>query len=326
MIKKATFFVNNFLYLDNEVFNLKNKRLNRDNCLLPGVLLKYELEKQGFDLCTQDINPIIDSEFVIYSDLPSNHTFENPNSYLIIWESEVIINRNWDKKNFKYFKKIFTWNDEYVDNDVFFKINFPHHLIREDLEKKSSLCCLVAGNKVSSHPNELYSKRLEVIKWFEKHKPSELDLYGPNWDKLVLENRYLNYISFKLNLKVNNKVYRGLIGNKTKDLGKYKFSICFENAKGYPGYITEKIFDCFCSNIVPVYMGPPNILDYIPGNCFINYNSFDTINLLVDFLEEMSDATYNEYLKNINNFLNSDSIKQFSIENFVSVITKNIET
>ena len=325
MIRKATFFVNNKVYLDNEVFNLKNKFLNRDNCLLPGLVLKNEFEKLGFDLSTQDKNPIKESEFVIYSDFPSNHNFDNPNSYLIIWETEVIINQNWEKKNFKYFKKIFTWNDEYVDNDVFFKINFPHHLIREDLNKKSSFCCLVAGNHVSSHPNELYSKRLEVIKWFEKHKPSELDLYGPNWNRLVFKNRYLNYISFKLNLKVKNKVYRGLIGNKTKDLGKYKFAICFENAKGYPGYITEKIFDCFCSNIVPVYMGPPNILDYIPENCFINYNSFDTINLLVDFLEEMSDVTYNEYIKNINNFLNSDSIKQFNIEIFVSTITKNIE-
>ena len=325
MIKKATFFVSNKVYLDNEVFNLKNKLLNRDNCLLPNYVLKNEFDKLGFDLSTQDKNPIKDSEFVIYSDVPSKHTFEHPNSYLIIWESEVIINRNWDKNNFKYFKKIFTWNDEYVDNDVFFKINFPHHLIREELDEKSSFCCLVAGNKISSHPNEMYSRRLDIIKWFNKNKPSKLDLYGPNWDRLVFENRYLNYISFKLNLKAKNDVYRGLIKNKIKGLKKYKFAICFENAKGYPGYITEKIFDCFCSNIVPVYLGPPNILDFIPANCFINYNSFDTINLLVDFLEEMSDITYNEYLKNINNFLKSDTIKQFSIETFVSTITKNID-
>lgn len=325
MIKKATFFVSNKVYLNNEIFNLKNKLLNRDNCLLPNYVLKSEFDKLGFDLSTQDKNPIKDSEFVIYSDVPSKHAFEHPNSYLIIWESEVIINRNWDKNNFKYFKKIFTWNDEFVDNDVFLKINFPHHLNREELEEKSSFCCLVAGNKVSSHPNELYSNRLEVIKWFEKYKPNKLDLYGPNWDRLVFENRYLNHISLKLNLKVKNKVYRGLIENKIKGLKKYKFAFCFENAKNYPGYITEKIFDCFCSNIIPIYIGPPNILDYVPENCFINYNSFASINLLVDFLEEMTDVTFNEYLKNINDFLKSESIKQFSIETFVSTLVENIE-
>jgi hypothetical protein len=39
----------------------------------------------------------------------------------------------------------------------------------------------------------------------------------------------------------------------------------------------------------------------------------------------MSDVTYNEYIENINIFVNSESIKQFNIETFVSTITKNIE-
>ena len=94
MIKKATFFVENKIYLSNEIFNLNNKKLNRDNCLFPGTLLKKEFLKLGFDLSTQDINPVKSSEFVIYSDIPDNHNFENKNSYLIIWESEVILKRN----------------------------------------------------------------------------------------------------------------------------------------------------------------------------------------------------------------------------------------
>lgn len=325
MTKRGTYFVQDKQYLGNEIFNLNNKKLNRDNCLKPLVLLKKEFLKQGFDLATQDLNPLSSSDFAIYSDMPCNHNFENSNSYLIIWENEVNLKRNWDKKNYIFFKKIFTWNDELVDNNFFFKINIPHHLTKEKVETKTSFCCLVAGNKISHHRNELYSKRREVIKWFEEERPNLLSLYGPNWDKIIFNNRYLNFISSKLNLKVRNRIYKGLIDNKTKQLSKYKFSICFENAKNYNGYITEKIFDCFCSSVVPVYLGPPNILDYLPENCFIDYNKFSSVKSLCEYLQNMTDETYNEYIDNINYYLNSESIKQFSIDNFTSTIIKNIE-
>jgi hypothetical protein len=39
--------------------------------------------------------------------------------------------------------------------------------------------------------------------------------------------------------------YKGKIDSKKDTLEKYKFSICYENARDTPGYITEKIFDCF---------------------------------------------------------------------------------
>jgi len=325
MIKKATFFVENKIYLSNEIFNLNNKKLNRDNCLFPGTLLKKEFLKLGFDLSTQDINPIRSSEFVIYSDIPYNHNFENKNSYLIIWESEVILKRNWDKNNYVFFKNIFTWNDALVNDNFFVKINFPHHLIQEKKEVKTLFCCLIAGNKISNHPNELYSRRKEVINWFKKVKPNSLDLYGPNWNRIVTNNKYLNKILLRLNIKIRNKIYKGLIQKKSKHLSKYKFAICFENAKNYPGYITEKIFDCFCSNVVPVYLGPPNILTYIPESCFIDFNKFNSVESLYEYLQNMTDEDYNEYLKNIDLFFNSESIKQFSIENFISTIIKNIK-
>ena len=35
-------------------------------------------------------------------------------------------------------------------------------------------------------------------------------------------------------------------------------------AREIPGYITEKIFDCFLARSVPVYWGPGNIADHVP--------------------------------------------------------------
>jgi hypothetical protein len=32
---------------------------------------------------------------------------------------------------------------------------------------------------------ELYSKRVEAIKWFEKNHPEDFDFYGIGWDRYV---------------------------------------------------------------------------------------------------------------------------------------------
>lgn len=42
--------------------------------------------------------------------------------------------------------------------------------------------------------------------------------------------------------------------SKIRYLGKFKFNIAFENSNA-PGYITEKLSDCFLGNTVPIYRG-----------------------------------------------------------------------
>jgi len=48
--------------------------------------------------------------------------------YLVIFESEAIKPDNWNSDNHKIFDKIFTWSDELIDNNKYFKLNFPHSL------------------------------------------------------------------------------------------------------------------------------------------------------------------------------------------------------
>lgn len=129
------------LYQNNQLFDLNNKVTNRDNCTYPFFLLKEKFKKFGYDLSTNDINSIEDSEVIIYNDMPKvlpekKHINK---SYLLIFESELIKPDNWDFKKHKYFKKIFTWNDDLVDNRKYFKLNFSHLLpkeINKDLSKK----------------------------------------------------------------------------------------------------------------------------------------------------------------------------------------------
>ena len=54
----------------------------------------------------------------------------------------------------------------------------------------------------------------------------------------------------------------------------YKFTIAFENSTG-EGYTTEKLFQPFIAQSVPIYWGNPSIGREINSKAFINCNDFD---------------------------------------------------
>jgi hypothetical protein len=118
--------------------------------------------------------------------------------------------------------------------------------------------------------------------------------------------------------------YKGNVKNKIDVLRLYKFCICFENISGINGYITEKIFDCFFSKTIPIYLGAPNITNYIPKDCFIDFRDFPTIDLLYDYIKKMDEADYLRYINNAQKFISSDQAKIFSADAFSDVIIKNI--
>ena len=51
-------------------------------------------------------------------------------------------------------------------------------------------------------------------------------------------------------------------------------SRCAWRIRGFAGYISEKIFDCFFAGTVPLYLGAPDIEDYIPADTFIDLRQF----------------------------------------------------
>ena len=251
--------------------------------------------------------------------------------YLFIFESALIRPDNWDLKKHKHFDKIFTWNDDFVDNKKYFKFNFAQNIpnsISKDLEKKTKLCTLIAGNKKVNHPLELYSKRVEAIKWFEKNHPQNFEFYGIGWDQYTHSNKYVKYLLNKTKLsalfKPDFKSYRGKIDSKKEVLENYRFAICYENARDIPGYITEKIFDCFFAGCVPIYWGADNITNFIPKECFIDKREFDSYEELYKYMSNMSEEEYLKYHQNIEIFLNSEEAYLFSSECFTKTIIGNI--
>ncbi len=118
--------------------------------------------------------------------------------------------------------------------------------------------------------------------------------------------------------------YRGTIEIKNEILKSYKFAICYENARDIPGYITEKIFDCFFAGCVPIYWGAPNITDFIPANTFIDRRKFKSYEELYKYIKAMPKAEYMRYIDAIEKFIKSDAIHLFSAEYFADKIAAEI--
>jgi len=328
---KASFYLN--FYLKNKVFDINDILVNRDNYAYSYFKLKNTFQENGFDLSTYDINSINDSKMVIYNDMPNVLPAKEDilKSYLLLFESELIKPNNWDVEKHQYFHKIFTWDDRIIDNKKYFKINFSHlfpESINKDLSKKEKLCTLIAGNKKVAHPLELYSKRVEAIRWFEKHHLDEFDFYGMGWDEYTSSNRYIRFLFKKSKLsklfKPNFPSYKGRVDSKKEVLEKYKFAICYENAKDIPGYITEKIFECFLAGCVPVYLGANNITDHIPKECFIDKRAFDSYEKLYEFINNMPDSDYLGYLHHIEDYLRSSMSHPYAAEYFAKTIVETI--
>lgn len=335
-MKKATLVVSKYLQ-NNNIFD---KDVHRDGIYDRFIKLKKEFLKYDYDLATDDINKIENSDVVIYasnmpSTLPKKEDIDK--SHIILSESAFIKPENYDKNNHKYFNKIFTWADNLVDDKKYFKLNYAHKFpksINKDLLKKEKLCMLISANKNPPHTskNDLYSKRRETIRWFEQNHIEDFDLYGVGWDKYKFSGlkiiRAFNRVPYfpRLFMNLTNRTYlsyKGMVDNKKEIMEKYKFSICYENAKDITGYITEKIFDSFFAGCVPIYLGADNILDYVPKSCFIDKRDFDTYESLYKFIKQMTDEEYIKYLYNIENYLNSKQAIQFKSEGFVDIIIAN---
>ncbi|MFI5343817.1 MAG: glycosyltransferase family 10 domain-containing protein [Chlamydiales bacterium] len=289
------------------------------------MTLRSVLQAAGYDLIqtnsfynVKNLETLIDSNlgnfeklivFEIFGEqLKLYSKYPKEKLVLIVWEPPNVKPESYNSADHKHFSKVYTWRDDLVDHEKYRKIFYPDQRPMRsnpfDFETKK-LAVIVAGNKSWNHPNQLCQERFHTIDFYEKHHPEELDLYGMWWPS-------------------DYKVYKGKIGvstdstdNKIDALKSYKFSYSYENVKGEPGYITEKIFNCFEAGCVPIYWGAPNVTKYIPKNCFIDRRDFVSDEDLYRFLKNMTKEEHEEYVNNINNYLSSEQVKLFSIDNFV---------
>lgn len=316
-----------------EIFNLDSK-LNRDNGFAAWHLLRAVFAKKDVLIHTSDVNSGKPVDFVICMDMWSSIPCSA--SYLLMLETPQVCPENGIQSNWSRYRKIFTWNDELVDGDRFIKINFPNPIYIHQVdgfEKRDRFSCLISGNKTlpSKDERNLYPERVRAIRWFEAHAPHDFDLYGVDWDlPLVhgglvgkLERRFLRLLGRFVKLRPFPS-YRGRVAHKRDVLTRTRFAICYENVRDLPGYITEKIFDCFFSGCVPVYWGASNITDHIPADCFVDRRQFSDTGEVYNFLKAMTELEFRGYQQRIAAFLQSDAAYPFSTEFFAKTIVNTI--
>jgi hypothetical protein len=220
---------------------------------------------------------------------------------LFMWEPPVVLKEMYTPEITACFSRIYTWDDDLVDQKTYFKFFYPvwNPMIEEipSFEQKK-LCTFVSSNLKSSHPNELYTEREKAITFFEHMQEDGFEFYGRGWNV------------------ESHPSYRGVIADKIGMIKNYRFSICYENTQGCKGYITEKIFDCFAAGNVPIYLGADNVTDYIPKDCFIDKRDFEDLDALYRFIKVMSKEEYEGYIERIRAFLKSPEAQLFSPTHF----------
>jgi hypothetical protein len=163
--------------------------------------------------------------------------------------------------------------------------------------------------------SDLYAERLRAIAYFERHE--EFDLYGEGW-----QQRH-PAVPPRLHAAAR-RVYRGTAPAKLATLSQYRFALAFENTR-FPGYVSEKLFDCLFAGCIPVYYGAPDIERYVPPDAFVEFRRFRGYAELDEFLANMSPAAAQRYLDAAEAFLASAAFKPFTRESFAQRIVEVLQ-
>ena len=231
--------------------------------------------------------------------------------YISTEEISVAPTQSKELLDFGLFDRILTWRDNEIDSKLFFKYHYmtPHRSFKENVISDRNLVCLINAYKICfySCSNNIYSERFKVIEFYREKKT--FDLYGHNWS--YYDNSIQNY--------------KGSTPDKIKTYSNYDFSFIFENSNNELGGISEKIWDSMAAGCIPIYYGAPNIVDYIPKDCFIDYRKFNNLKTLELFLMEMPHNEKTRMRKAISCFLSSKNYEKFTSIGFCKTIINNIE-
>ena len=269
--------------------------------------LQSEFKRYGYHLEHQNIHFVEDSKIVIWAYPRGDLTGISSEQYVVGWmmESPISLKQPLSDEDSSKFDLILTWRKDLIDHKKSFFI--PIFTRIEDInpkfwqEPKSVLISQIA----SAYTGGVYNERSVAAKWFLENVPSDFKLYGDGWDSIK------SNLSKKAQIAFEHQ-YGGYVNDKLKAVSQSKFVLAYENAI-HDDYVTEKIYDVLQAGAVPVYLGAPNIEQYVPKNCFVNKNDFETYDELYTFLKNMDDKTYESYRQCAYDFVQQDEVQQANI-------------
>jgi hypothetical protein len=223
-----------------------------------------------------------------------------------------------------------------------FRIPQSFNKVHDELwsRQERRLLTMINANKLPRlYVHELYTERLRAIEHFSTSP--DFDLFGNGWDQppwrtgatrtpyiakraLHTTKRYLQHVLPDRQLAAARRVWRGAVANKAEVLAGYHFALCFENMI-LPGWITEKMFDCFFSGTIPVYLGAPDITQWVPSECFVDMRDFADYDALSDHLLAMSPHDRQAMRDAARTFLMSPAYAPFTKEAFRNLIATIVQ-
>lgn len=166
--------------------------------------------------------------------------------------------------------------------------------------------------------SSLHDKRLEAIVYFAGEK--DFDLYGPGWSNLgSLPKEWVEPMN-----SVVERCYVGTCVDKIQVLCGYRFYLCFENMDS-PGYVTEKIIDCFVAGTVPLYWGTQDVKKLIPAEAFIDMRDFSSFSELSTYINLLSDQDLLKIIEAGREYLKSENGHLHSYEGFANQVLKLVK-
>jgi len=220
----------------------------------------------------------VKKNILIYSGKGKNHSNNRFNDFLKIFYTGE---SNHTAKEADYIIGFLPTKGKYIrltnyerlekSNDLDYKIYHSLNLNWKSI-RKTKFCCFIVTNGACEIRNNFYN----LLNTYKK-----VDSLG----------KYKNNCDILTNISRKSKDYYDIISQ-------YKFIICFEN-KSNPYYLTEKIYNAFISNIVPIYWGDPNVTDIFNKETFINVKNTDCFSKTIELIQllDNNEELYNNYFK-----------------------------
>lgn len=180
---------------------------------------------------------------------------------LLIWRYKLVLVNGEPFQNSRYillilfimqwrFTAIFThinWYNRFLHNGAFLPVGGCWVEIKSNKPvKKKNLCSIISSSKNSMPGHKLRHAAIKLI----KTESYSVDVMGSGY--LFLEDKVTGLMSYKYSIVIEN---------------------CVEK-----DYFTEKLIDCFETDVVPIYWGCPNIESYFDTDGMIIFNNLDELN------------------------------------------------
>ena len=234
-----------------------------------------------FDIKIDDKNP----DYVIYSIFGKKHEkYKEAKKVFICWEPINIYHDKRIKKcdySVTYYLNLKNKKHFYfppVMEKAGFHTDFIDLVNTPPIIKKKKFCCFVVSTDKATPDRKNFFKKLCEYK--------KVDSFGK-----VLKN---------CDVKIPGRSAQHKWGTEYFNIiGEYKFMITFENILEN-GVSTEKIYNAFMANTVPIFWGNKSIYQIFNKGSFINAHDFETMDKLIEYVKEVDndEGLYNQILNN----------------------------